>query len=120
MLRKANVIVFRVPGGDVNQPAEHGELPLHLAAGSGSMDTVRTLLMRRSLINSRCLDGWTPLHWATRYQHTQIVKVRVDNMLVEMTFEVSNTERQRQGCDDACDIVIENNGAAAKWAVTPF
>ena len=65
----------------MNQPAEHGELPLHLAAGSGSMDTVRTLLMRRSLINSRCLDGWTPLHWATRYQHTQIVKVRSDGVL---------------------------------------
>ena len=71
-------LIFHALGGDVNQPAEHGELPLHLAARSGSMDTVRTLLMRRSLINSRYLDGWTPLHWATRYQHTQIVKVRLD------------------------------------------
>ena len=64
----------------MNQPAQHGELPLHLAAGSGSMDTVRTLLMRRSLINSRCLDGWTPLHWATRYQHLEIVKVSNPNI----------------------------------------
>mmetsp|Transcript_26733 Transcript_26733/g.49070 ORF Transcript_26733/g.49070 Transcript_26733/m.49070 type:complete len:305 (+) Transcript_26733:82-996(+) len=54
---------------------------LHGAAKSGSLESVRLLVSARASVNAR-VEGWqkeTPLHYACKYGHTEVVKYLVDN-----------------------------------------
>lgn len=54
-----------------------GHTPLHRAAEKGNRDAVR-LLQPHSLVDARDKEGWSPLHLAACWGHTEIVKLLID------------------------------------------
>lgn len=63
----ANVVqalMSALPTIDVNATASGIRSPLHHAALSGDVDTIRVLAARVNDINERCKNGWSALHYA--------------------------------------------------------
>src|SRR5438046_4534393 len=51
-------------GADLNVTNRSGEVPLHLAAVSGSKDVAQLLIDRGADVNAQDRGGFTPLHMA--------------------------------------------------------
>lgn len=53
--------------------------PVHAAAFTGTVDTVKFLYSRGASLNLKSADGSLPLHLAVRNQHAEVVKFLVEN-----------------------------------------
>jgi len=62
------VLVFA--GADVNTCRYDGVSPLHVASGTGCIDSVKLLLDRDAQFQSRDTRGYTPLYMAAQNGHT--------------------------------------------------
>ncbi|MEE2615236.1 MAG: ankyrin repeat domain-containing protein [Verrucomicrobiota bacterium] len=56
-----------------------GSTPLHHAAWTGQIETIKWLISNNANIDSQNNLQWTPLHWATRNGQTQSVKLLLDH-----------------------------------------
>ena len=62
-------------GADLRLPGNYGEEPLHKAARQGAGRIVRSLLEKNVPINVLSNNyHWTPLHYAVRYGHRDIIQ----------------------------------------------
>ena len=64
-------------GVDLNHTEPDGTTALHVAARSGSLESVEYLLNYRADPNRKTHDGYTPLHWAAFCGHTEVVQFLV-------------------------------------------
>ncbi|MFI5343712.1 MAG: ankyrin repeat domain-containing protein [Chlamydiales bacterium] len=60
-------------GFPCDQKNQKGQIPLHLAAQIGLLESLEQLL-RHDLINCQDHEGWTPLHFATMGGHQAVVE----------------------------------------------
>jgi cytohesin len=66
-------------GGDVNAPqASSGGNILSYAAGGGNVDLVKYLLSKGAKVNDQDKDSTTPLHYAAREHHPEVIKALVE------------------------------------------
>lgn len=55
-------------GATIDQPAEHGFTPVHIAAMCGKAETLKLLVEKKSsLLNTKTETGFTPLHLASGF-----------------------------------------------------
>ncbi|ESN91081.1 hypothetical protein HELRODRAFT_182236 [Helobdella robusta] len=70
-------------GADVNVKQKQDEVcPLHLACRYNGYDAVKFLLEQQAELNSKDVKGRSPLHYATRKGHAQVIKKFQDLILV--------------------------------------
>ncbi|KAF4998967.1 hypothetical protein FGRMN_2766 [Fusarium graminum] len=85
----------RYPGLKADQLAtigRDGRTPLHLASADGSLDIVKMLIQDGARCDEKCKtpgawNGWTPLHFASFYNHAKTVEF----LLSQHGVEASNT-----------------------------
>jgi len=64
-------------GSDPNRPTLQGVTPLHLAAELGDPDLCDILVRHGAVVDARDDQGETPLFYALRGQHEEVVKLLV-------------------------------------------
>lgn len=57
------------------------------AAKKGDINEVRRLISEGANVNAKDNDGWTPLHWAVKNNHSTTAEVLLDNGAGLITFE---------------------------------
>lgn len=63
---------------------------IHTEATQGSVDGVITELRRGADPNARDLSGNTPLHWAARRGHAEVVRILVSLFILYFSFLLSS------------------------------
>jgi hypothetical protein len=64
----------------IETPNKHGELPLHIAASSGAMESVKLLISLGANVNAKePQSGATPLHMACMMGHKDVVEFLINN-----------------------------------------
>ena len=65
----------------MDEPTPMGIAPLHLhfAAGTGQLQTVKSLLATGADVNTRAEDGLTPIHFAAAWGHRSVVELLLAN-----------------------------------------
>ncbi|KAN0133356.1 Ankyrin repeat-containing domain protein [Lactarius tabidus] len=67
-------------GADVNERNGLLETPLEIVSSmDGGLEIAKTLIKYGADVNSRDSFGWTPLHAAARYGHTDVVQLLLDD-----------------------------------------
>ena len=64
----------------VNKADANMVTPLQLAAINGNTDIAHYLIKEGARVNSRSIDGWTPLHWAAVNLHPNMVKLLLEHL----------------------------------------
>lgn len=61
-----------------NSKDKHSRAPLHLAAFSGQVEAINTLLKFKADVDALAMDGYTALHFACQNNHLECVKKLLD------------------------------------------
>lgn len=91
----------------INAEDELGRTPLHIAMSSNFLD-IFTVLVNKSDINAKYMNGWTPLHMACRQQCVAAVKLILQTACdVNITDNTGKTALHIAACGRESSIVKE-------------